>query len=557
MDSAHVRQRRVLWLLALAAALIFRTYFGLTREFFFEDETQIFLIGLRHYATGAWPYFGADVVWTRSEIPGALQALLVSLPLHVWPVPESPFVLLNLLSFGALCTLAWYIGRRVPTAPRWLVWGWLLFIPWTLEFSAHVINPSYVLVAAVVFFLGFFEAMPTFSRGLLPPAVCFAFMGASVTWMLQIHMSWPLLLPYAGIAWLAGWRTGGSRRLAVTAIAFLVGAAIPGSVLLPTLISYQGTAGTGGTLRNLHPHVVSPVVYLNTLARFLSFPSLEIMRFIATDGAKRLELALQYLWLVPIAAVVWVAGLLQPVWMLVEAFRRRPRAAQDWTSLRWLVGLSVALVYLSYWLVMEPPQAHAFYVLAPIAFIYAAECWARVDSRRARHVAAVLLTSSVVYHAGIAWAQTSTQSLYKQRAVAAEAIRLKQPEMFGHRRAFAIDAGPVSLQDPTRPYAPERDLVLQTATWTRGLRGSVNWHVVVDNQNPRVAYRDILYFTTYRDTDGRVVAERHEFIKNVFQPGLSPSLLVNDGFVRVPFATATMRLAAAEALVPIPARDHP
>ena len=89
---------------ALAALFTFRLLFGLSSEFFFEDETQIFLMGLRYYATGHWPYFGPDVVWTRSEIPGALQALLVGVPLRIAPVPEAPFVLLNVLSTGALIT---------------------------------------------------------------------------------------------------------------------------------------------------------------------------------------------------------------------------------------------------------------------------------------------------------------------------------------------------------------------------------------------------------------------------------------------------------------------
>src|SRR5262249_52601217 len=79
--------------LILAACFLFRLLFGLSREFFFEDETQIFLLGFRYYATGDWPFFGPDVVWTRSEIPGALQALLVGLPFRVAPIPEAPFVL--------------------------------------------------------------------------------------------------------------------------------------------------------------------------------------------------------------------------------------------------------------------------------------------------------------------------------------------------------------------------------------------------------------------------------------------------------------------------------
>src|SRR5947207_14148995 len=95
------------WTPALIVALFaFRLLFGLSSEFFFEDETQIFLMGFRYYATGHWPYFGPDIVWTRSEIPGALQALLVGVPLQIAPVPEAPFVLLNVLSTGALAAFA-------------------------------------------------------------------------------------------------------------------------------------------------------------------------------------------------------------------------------------------------------------------------------------------------------------------------------------------------------------------------------------------------------------------------------------------------------------------
>src|SRR4026208_1228628 len=121
------------WRLALLliVCFAFRLAFGLSRDFFFEDETQIFLLGFRYYATAAWPFFGPDVVWTKSEIPGALQGLLVGVPLTLAPIPEAPFGLLNLLSFGALAALAWYCGEQLPKAPRWLIWGWFMTIPWT------------------------------------------------------------------------------------------------------------------------------------------------------------------------------------------------------------------------------------------------------------------------------------------------------------------------------------------------------------------------------------------------------------------------------------------
>jgi hypothetical protein len=186
--------------------------------------------------------------------------------------------------------------------------------------------------------------------------------------------------------------------------------------------------------------------------------------------------------------------------------------------------------------------------------MFAGYCWSHVDSARARRVAAWLLGFNIAFHAGFAVAQAPEKSMYKNRAPIAAAIAFKEPQMFAHRRPFAIGGGPLSLQDPARPYDPVRDIEVSGASYRVGYRGSTDWTVTVHNRSPYVAYRDLLYYVTYRDASGAVVEERHEVIKDIFQPGVSQTLELNDGFVRAPFATATFRIAAAEALLPVDAR---
>jgi hypothetical protein len=256
-------------------------------------------------------------------------------------------------------------------------------------------------------------------------------------------------------------------------------------------------------------------------------------------------------WIVPIAAVVWLAGVWQPIWMLREWFRTRSPFA-EWRAMKMLVAGTVALVYASYWFVLEPSQAHAFYVVAPVAFMFAAYCWTFVDSPRWRRIAAVVLVLNIALHIGQAYIQAPMKSLYRNREVVAAAIRLKQPEMFAHRRPFAIGGGPTALQDPMRPYDRQRDVQISDTQLTMRLGKVALWMVTLRNSNDRVAYRDVLYRTRYLDESGQLIAEQVDRIEDVFQPGAVVRMEVNDGLVTGPVATATFEVLEAEALLPLP-----
>ena len=536
---------RARWAIAILALFAFRLFFGLFSSFFGEDETQIFLIGFRAYATGAWPYFGPDVVWTKSEIPGALQGLLVSVPLHLWPAPEAPYLLLNLLNMAAIAVLCWYICARLPSVPRWLVWGWMLTIPWTLQMATHIFNPDYIVAPAIAFFIGFFEAMPTLRLGRVSRPVAFALMGAAVGWIMQIHMSYPLLAPYVAIALVCASRK--PREVAANLAGLIVGGVVTASVLVPTWLHYGVFRGFGGTQANLHFHLVSPFVALSTLARFLSFASLEVNRFVATDEGKRLVFFERRVWLVPFALPVIVAGLVQPFWMLREWFRTST-PFPEWKTLQALVAGTVVWVYACYWFVMEPAQSHAFFAVAPIAWIFAVYCWTFVDGPRMRQAAAALIATNVVFQIGLITGHAD-RSLYNDRAVVAAAIRSKQPEMLAHRRDFAIDGGPATLQDPSRPYNPLRDLEISNPVCTIGRDQVVLWTFTLRNANPRVAFRDVLYQTTYTHAPDD---QRHEFVRQVWQPGASKTVEVNDNFARGASCDgATLTILGAEALLPM------
>jgi hypothetical protein len=434
------RRRRLLFALLLVCAFLFRLAFGLCSQFWADDERQVYLVGLKFYATGAWPYFGPDVA-PGVQVPGALQGLLVGLPLRAAPMPEAPFVLLNLLSLASLCLLAWYCARRLPGVPAWFVWGWLLTMPWTLNFSTHVVNPSYVLTGAVLFFVGALETYPPTRKCLVPAWLSNLSMGFALFWVMQLHLSWVVLVPFLVASVYFQLRERGPSAL--KQLGWLAcGAALSGCLLAPTLLKYGLANGTGGTAgmfafnaSNL-PRVFNPAE--GVPARFLSLASFELARFMGRDTAERLAFLRENLWLAPFALLLGAVGILQPAAMIVLWFRRKTER-DDWPAVKRLALLTVLLLCALFLFTPKLPASHTFYVTFPVAALYGFYCWDAFLRRRGWRVfAAACLACGLLFHAGLAAHNFARVSLYTDRAKAQAAIDARNPSLLGERRPGSL-----------------------------------------------------------------------------------------------------------------------
>ena len=284
------RGRRLIFfsllLLSLLVSFGLRFVFPVSRRRY----KQVYLLGLKFYTTGAWPYFGPDVTPTI-QIPGALQGLVVGLPFYVLPIPEAPYLFLNILSFSSLCFFAWYCSRRLPEIPKWFVWSWLLTSPWTLNLSTHIYNPSYVLPGAILFFVAAIETYPLLSHGLVPRQWANFMMGLALFWIMQFHLSWVVLVPYVALSFYFQGKELGHRVFS-SIMWFAGGAIITGSFLIPTFIKYGPAEGLGSTNESVGFNFENLLRHLNivegVLGRFLSFASFELPRFIGANTAARL-----------------------------------------------------------------------------------------------------------------------------------------------------------------------------------------------------------------------------------------------------------------------------
>ena len=438
------KSRRILFLLFLLALFSFRLWFGTVSPFFTDDEKQIYLIGLKFYTTHQWPYFGPEVGWEAGaplppvQIPGALQGLVVGLPFFVYPIAEAPYVFLNLLSFAALCLLAWYCQRRLPEIPPWIIWTWLMTAPWMMSMSTNMINISYVLPGGVLFFVGFLEILPQTTRGLVPLLWANFMMGFALFWVMQFHLSWVALVPFVLLAFYCQ-ASSRPRQLLRSTVAFLCGSLLTAIFLLPTYLKFGLGRGTGGTLkvvtfdRFAHPRQLI-ATGLNVLSRLLSLASFEVPRFIGAKTASRGAFLHEHEWMTPFVIFLGIAGILQPIAMLVLWFKRQ-NAHRDWPAIKWLMLGTVGLFYVLCVFSFRDPLSRDFYISLPLTMIYSLYAFSAYLTRRGWQIfAGVFLVCGIIFHVGLGLHNREHYSMYVNRGIPEAALRLKDYHILGERR---------------------------------------------------------------------------------------------------------------------------
>ncbi len=160
-----------------------------------------------------------------------------------------------------------------------------------------------------------------------------------------------------------------------------------------------------------------------------------------------------------------------------------------------------------------------------------------------------MLAANIAYHLGLALAKAPEGSMYMNRAVVAAAVTERDPDVFSHRREFAMDAIPAV--DAHAHRDPRDEIVLVAPTWSIGAGRAILWRVTLRNTSSTRAYRDFLYYANYQDERGRQGVRRHGYIVDVVQPGESRAVEINDGAADFAFSRATLEVVLAESLKPL------
>jgi hypothetical protein len=425
------------FLLFVSTIIIFRFLYSLTQEFWFPDEDvlQIYLIGLKSFTTHTFPYFGADLVYNGSQIPGALQGYLVSAGWYLWKIPEAPYLILNILLTLSLGFLAWYASKRLPDLSRTGIWAYVFLIPWSICYFTRIVNPSYVIPGAILFFIGIFEIYPPLKKNILPAWLSFFFLGFGIFWIFQLHMSWVLLGPFTFTAFYYLLRTKSIRAIATHTLSFLSGCLVTGSLLIPTLTNFGLSSEKGksvSAMMEIHWEHTRDI--FNLLSTYFSYGSFDVTRFIGGNTDARLAFLSNYPWAAPFTVFVGVAGLAQALYLLYTFFRRK-KGDVMLRNVTYLAIIGFLLFFIASLFSKVDPPSHAAVLFFPVLIFYNLYAFRELlKNTWVQRVVQVTFVSAIIMFTAIAIKNYNTISIYKNRDAVVKALEQDNYKLVGLRR---------------------------------------------------------------------------------------------------------------------------
>jgi hypothetical protein len=218
--------------------------------------------------------------------------------------------------------------------------------------------------------LGFMESIPQLSLNLISKGLANALMGFSIFWNMQLHLSWVLFAALALCAFFLQWRE--KKDLSFIPY-FLIGSLPTLVTLLPTFMHYgfQKSGDPSSFLASFRTdHFLS---FFTILARFLSFSSFEMPRFLGLHTPERIAFLLRAPWLLLPALFLLIVGWLQVIAQFMLWFKKE-HPQKDWKFIKVMTLGVFVLVWMSFWLTFRSPGAHRFYSVFPFAMVYFLYC---------------------------------------------------------------------------------------------------------------------------------------------------------------------------------------
>jgi hypothetical protein len=344
-----------MFILIVCTSLCLRLWFA-THTNFGRDEVAIYNKALDLYLNGVLPTTGAEIVYSGTYLPGALQSLLVGLPLFFTQgMPTGPAYFIALL--GLLSTWFTFLLYRkwFPAVNQNQLAAWIFLNPWSIVFT-NLWNPSFLPLIGAIFFLNLNQLIEK-----KHPFWASFWLGACIFLSLQLHLSFVVLvLSLLVLIYIFGLTILSKRG-------FLLGSTIAGLTLIPYAIELFQKESTSGNflISNLSITLRGFLDYPSYLLRLLSFSTGETTRFIGRGEGPPATLA--YIRSVPLLWIPFFLGISVSAWQIFKAlifFTQFKKMPNQFLVPFWTIILTGFLFGFS----IKGPSAHTFWILFPLSF---------------------------------------------------------------------------------------------------------------------------------------------------------------------------------------------
>ena len=256
--------------------LLLRIFIGIQINFSHVDYEQIYLIGLEYAFNDNWSFWGPDVVWSKTRLPGAMQGILAGVPIQLFKHPYSPIILSNIISFAGLMLLAFYAKIRFEKLSIYFLIALFSLLPFTLFNGVVVLNTCYLIFSGAILFICVTELFSYRNNMLLNPLIYFFSMGFCLMFTYQLHLTWVMFFPFILVLfYLEGVK---QRKLLFKLImAFLIGCVLPSLTVLPTFIKY-GSEIMNGSGGNLQLELLRIFDLFDLMIRFMGTATIDILQ---------------------------------------------------------------------------------------------------------------------------------------------------------------------------------------------------------------------------------------------------------------------------------------
>ena len=374
----------------MIASLLTRFGFAMKADFG-GDSMRLYEQALLLYEHHQISPVGAAVVYSGTMLPGALNQLLLGVPLFFshGSLSGPAYWIAGLNFLSSLLTYQFY-RKLFPQVHTGLLAAFILFAPWSILFTTAW-NPSFLPLLGILFLIAL--------RNLLQNQKTFisaAMIGFCIIACLQLHLSFVLLLLLLLISFGSRMIPSLSRKQILTlGGGGLLGSAFAGLSLIPYFFyiraqSPSSVSGFDFFSKNVEFHLSQLLSYPAYFFRFLSFSSFEISRFILRgNGPEGLLLYMKnhgtlsiLLVMLELFSIVMIGASLrffvnqktrQILQHLLKEKKLRSLTPEDRLYfLHWATPLVTGLLFV---FSIKNPSAHTYWILMPMSFYPLINTW--------------------------------------------------------------------------------------------------------------------------------------------------------------------------------------